>query len=145
MDSTRRTRPGITTTAASVGRSSRSRLPATTSARVTARPTRPTGSAATADFSAARATARAEWGESRGPSFVRARLLRADFSYSELGLADFSEADLALADLRNASLGSAVGLTQDQVSAACADGSTILPSGITAHWTARCDGLHPAD
>jgi len=66
-----------------------------------------------------------------GASFARANLERATLVGAYFGGADMTGANLAGANLSGADLRTAKGLTQEQLSVACGDGSTRLPSGLS--------------
>lgn len=70
-------------------------------------------------------------GRFTGASFRNANLTRANLVGAHFGSANFAGANLNGATLSGAELGSARGLTQSQLSSACGDASTQLPTGLT--------------
>jgi hypothetical protein len=72
----------------------------------------------------------------RGASLRGAYLIGADLRGADLTATDLLGADLRAADVRGADLGTALFLTQPQVTAAVGDMSTCLPAGLARppHW-----------
>lgn len=62
----------------------------------------------------------------RGATFRNARLQNSDFTAAVVTSVDFTGAQL-----RGADLGSAIGLTREQLKSACGDAETKLPEGMT--------------
>ncbi|RZJ42546.1 MAG: pentapeptide repeat-containing protein, partial [Brevundimonas sp.] len=71
-------------------------------------------------------------GDFSGASFRDAELDSARLTGGRFARADFTDASLRRTDIRGADLSDARGLTQGQINQACGDGSTRLPSRLTA-------------
>ncbi len=69
-------------------------------------------------------------GRFTGASFKNANLSQATLVGGYFHGADFTNANLSGANLAGAEMGRAKGLTQNQLSLACGDASTLLPSGL---------------
>lgn len=68
----------------------------------------------------------------RGASFRNADLAGANLAHANVDSADFTGADLSIASIKGTDLSRAIGLTQAQLDAACADSETKVPAGLKA-------------
>ena len=85
-----------------------------------------------ANFASAEVTAsNLSGGDFSNADFSNASLDGARLTGGSFSRADFSNASLRRTDIRGADLSGARGLTQDQISEACGDGSTRLPGRLS--------------
>ena len=68
----------------------------------------------------------------RGASFRNADLAGANLAHANVDNADFTDADLSITSIKGTDFSHAVGLTQVQLDAACADSETKVPAGLKA-------------
>jgi uncharacterized protein YjbI with pentapeptide repeats len=68
----------------------------------------------------------------RGASFRHADMGGANLAHAKVDGADFTGADLSITSIRGTDLSHALGLTQLQLDAACADSQTKVPAGMKA-------------
>lgn len=87
---------------------------------------------ASGNFASAEVTAsNLSGGDFSNADFSNASLDGARLTGGSFSRADFSNASLRRTDIREADLSGARGLTQDQISEACGDGSTRLPGRLS--------------
>lgn len=70
------------------------------------------------------------YGDFKGASFRGADLSGANLAHAKLDGADLSGAKLTITSIRGADLSRAIGLTQPQLDAACADSQTRVPVSL---------------
>ena len=69
-----------------------------------------------------------------GASFRRTTLDAANLAGAKMDGADLTGAKMAITSLLGTDLRKTKGLTQGQIDAACSDGTTRLPPGLTPHF-----------